>query len=547
VRRLALLLAVTTLALVSVPGRAGAAPDVSYNPPVDGPIVDPFRPPPLPWQAGNRGIDYSPGAGIPVRASADGEVVFAGQVGGELHVVVLHADGIRTSYSFLHSIAVHRGDVVRQGQPLGTSGDHLHFGARVGDTYIDPSLLFDGGPPHVFLVPDGVRRAGSEAEERSGLQRFLDAGRALLGYAADQVHHGPEALVDEGRDYLDQARGLLAYGAQLDPGQKVGHLAQTTVDWWQQRQDCTPAHVVPPPLPKGRVAVLIGGLGSSSGHDSIDEVDAEGLGYAPADVVRFSYLGGDIDHHAYGPEHTTVDIRESARRLADLLEQVQRDHPGQAIDLIGHSQGGIVARTALAYEYDDKDRRLPPVAHLVTLASPHHGADLATALSVVGVTGSGETLEWALGSVGAVPFDLRGESVRQLSETSAFLKDLNNRPPPAGVKVTSIASRGDLTVPAVRSRLDGARNVVISAAGPRSEHSDLPGSNAGRREVALALADRPPTCQSLGNMLSDTAVADGISTAEDVAGIAAYIGGKRADDAIDERVPGSKDSQRRKP
>jgi hypothetical protein len=546
VRRLALLLAVTTLAFACAPARAGAAPDVSYKPPVDGAIVDPFRPPPLPWEAGNRGIDYSPGAGTPVRASADGEVVFAGQVGGELHVVVLHADGIRTSYSFLRSIAVHRGDVVRQGQPVGTSGDDLHFGARVGDTYIDPTLLFDGGPPHVFLVPDDGRHAGSEADERSGLRRFLDAGRALVGYAADQVHRGPEALVDLGRDYVDEARGLLGYAAQLDPAQRVGRLAQTTVDWWQQRHDCTPADVTPPSLPNGRVAVLVGGLGSSSGHASIDDVDAAGLGYAAPDVVRFSYLGGDIDQQPYGPRETTVDIRESARRLADLLEQVQREHPGQEIDLIAHSQGGIVARTALAYEYDDKDRRLPPVAHLVTLASPHHGADIATALSMVGVTGSGETLEWALGAAGAAPFDLRGESVRQLSETSEFLKDLNNRPPPAGVKVTSIASRGDLTVPAVRSRLDGVRSVVVSAPGVVSEHSSLPGSADGRREVALALADRPPTCQSLGNMLGDTAVAEGISAAEDFAGIGAYVLGKRVDDAIDERAPGSKASQRRK-
>ncbi|MDQ4096349.1 MAG: peptidoglycan DD-metalloendopeptidase family protein, partial [Actinomycetota bacterium] len=517
-RRLALLLAVTTLALVSAPTRASADPGVSYKPPVDGPVVDPFRPPPLPWEAGNRGIDYAPGAGTPVRASADGEVVFAGQVGGQLHVVVLHADGIRTSYSFLRSIAVHRGDVVRQGQPVGTSGDGLHFGARVGDTYIDPMLLFDGGPPHVFLVPDGVRRAGSEADERSGLRRFLDAGRALLGRAADQVHRGPGALVDLGRDYLAEARGLLGYAGQLNPAQRVARLAQTTADWWQQSHDCTPADVAPPPLPKPRVAVLVGGLGSSSGHDSSDEVDAKGLGYAPQDVVRFSYRGGDTRQQPYGPEDTTVDIRESARRLADLLAQVQRDHPGQEIDLIAHSQGGIVARTALAYEYDDQDRRMPPVAHLVTLAGPHHGADIATALTMVGLTESGETVEWGLGAARAVPFDLRGESVRQLSETSQFLKDLNNRPPPAGVRVTSIASRGDVTVPAVRSRLDGARNVVVSAQGNSSEHSDLPGSDAGRREVALALADRPPTCQSLGNMLADTAVSDGISAAEDLAG-----------------------------
>jgi pimeloyl-ACP methyl ester carboxylesterase len=242
-----------------------------------------------------------------------------------------------------------------------------------------------------------------------------------------------------------------------------------------------------------------------------------------------------------------VDLRTAARRLADLLEQVQRDHPGQTVDLIAHSQGGVVARAALAYEYDEKDRRLPPVAHVVTLASPHHGADIATALSMVGDTSSGEGLEWGLGGSGATPFDLRGESVRQLSETSGFLKELNGRPPPVGVKVTSIASRGDLTVPAVHTRLEGARNAVVSVPGAGSDHSDLPGSDVGRREVALALADRPPTCQTLGNMLADTAVSEGISAAEDIAGLGAYAGGRWSDHRIDALVPGSKQSTGRKP
>ncbi|MBV8386955.1 MAG: M23 family metallopeptidase, partial [Acidimicrobiia bacterium] len=42
-------------------------------------------------------MDYATAPGTEVRAAADGEVVFAGQVGGTLHVVVLHGDGIRTS------------------------------------------------------------------------------------------------------------------------------------------------------------------------------------------------------------------------------------------------------------------------------------------------------------------------------------------------------------------------------------------------------------------------------------------------------------------
>ena len=553
-RRLALVLAVSTLALASalasslasslataLPASAGVNPPVSYEPPVEGPIVDPFRPPPVDWMPGNRGIDYAPGAGTPVKASADGEVVFAGQVGGELHVVVLHEDGIRTSYSFLQSIAVHRGDKVRQGQIVGTAGDDLHFGARVGDTYIDPTLLFDGEPPHVFLVPDQVRQPASEADERSALSRFLEVGRNILGGLAYTANHPGEALVDYGRDKLNEATDVLGYASQLNPAERIGRLAETAGAWWDQRTDCTPARVAPPPITGHRVAVLVGGLGSKSTPDSIDAVNAEGLGYPHQDVVKFSYNGGDAEHNAYGPRDTTVDLRTSAKRLADLLEQVRRDHPGQDVDIIAHSQGGIVASTALAYEFDDKDRRLPTVDHLVMLATPNQGTDAATALALVANTTSGDLLEKGLGASGIVPFDVQGESVRQLAEGSEFMTKLNERPLPPGVRATSIASRGDLTVPAVHTTLDGARNVVVSVPGAWSDHSQLPGSDVGRREVALALADRPPTCQSLPNMLGDTAVSDAISTAEDLAALGVYEGGRRADEAVDTHIPGSEE------
>src|SRR5207302_4227922 len=112
--------------------------------------------------------------GAEVKAAADGGVVFAGQVGGALHVVVLHPDGIRTSYSFLSAIRVQRGDEVHQGQVVGTTGTQpLHFGARAGDAYIDPALLFSTGRPDVHLVPDSERRPQSEAHERSGLLSML--------------------------------------------------------------------------------------------------------------------------------------------------------------------------------------------------------------------------------------------------------------------------------------------------------------------------------------------------------------------------------------
>lgn len=141
-------------------GGAGAAPPmtVDYDPPVDAPVTDPFRPPPQPWLPGNRGLEYATSPGTAVRAAADGVVTFAGAVAGSLHVTIRHPDGIRTSYSFLASVAVRAGAVVPRGTVVGRTGRRLHVGARRGDTYIDPASLWGPqGPPRVRLVPlDGA-------------------------------------------------------------------------------------------------------------------------------------------------------------------------------------------------------------------------------------------------------------------------------------------------------------------------------------------------------------------------------------------------------
>ncbi|HEX7276164.1 MAG TPA: M23 family metallopeptidase, partial [Acidimicrobiales bacterium] len=170
-RRIAVLVAVPLALVVATCTWAHAAPPqpVGYHPPVDAPVVDPFRPPAERWNAGNRGVEYDTSDGEPVAAAADGVVTFAGQVGGQLHVVVLHADGVRTTYAFLHTVDVRRGDTVRQGQRVGTAGDSLHFGARIGEVYVDPLLLFGDGLPEVHLVPDDDLGPASEQEEERGL------------------------------------------------------------------------------------------------------------------------------------------------------------------------------------------------------------------------------------------------------------------------------------------------------------------------------------------------------------------------------------------
>ena len=148
-------LALSCAVLVLVATGAGAS-NPRYRPPVDAPVSQGFHLGANLYGPGNRGLDYATTAGTPVRAIGGGIVVFAGVVAGSRFVTVLHPDGLRSSYSYLQTISVHRGDSVARGATVGLAGTHLQLGVRRGIAYIDPApLLGAAGPAH--LVPPQQR------------------------------------------------------------------------------------------------------------------------------------------------------------------------------------------------------------------------------------------------------------------------------------------------------------------------------------------------------------------------------------------------------
>lgn len=522
-RRLAVLVAVPLALAVAMPSLARAAPAqrVAYSPPVDAPVVDTFRPPVERWHPGNRGVEYDTTSGDGVAAAADGVVTFAGQVGGELHVVVLHADGVRTTYAFLRTVDVRRGDTVHQGQPVGTAADTFHFGARIGDVYVDPLLLFGAGLPEVHLVPDGDLGMAPEEDEKRGLfGQILHFGGAATTWAVEWAG----GQVD---DRLTELRGLVHYAFESNPLVPLVRVAGAGVEWFRARSHCTPGDVAQPRLAERHVAVLVGGLWSSSANAAIDDLDTAALGYAPGDVSRFSYQGGSTAAAPYEPADTTVDIRHSARLLREYLQQVEVDNPGVPIDVIAHSQGGLVAREALTNEFDGLDPSLPQVSSLVTLGTPHQGTDLATAARMIGVTTSGKAGEAVVGWMS--PWNVRSTSVQQLAETSSFIRELNRRPLPEGLHATAIGARGDLVAPAVHTGFDGAENVVVSVPGVFTDHDRLPGSAQAQREVALAVNHLSPTCQSFTDAMVDEFVSGRLASLGDDLGRLGWLGGRWLD------------------
>jgi hypothetical protein len=525
-----LLLATCLVAVVLPPTPASAEP-LQYRPPVPGAIVSPFDLPAQAWQPGNRGIDYAPPPGTPVTASADGEVVFAGSVAGRLHVTVRHADGLRTSYSFLAEITVAKGARVRAGEPVGVAGGPIHFGVRAPDgTYLDPAALLAGllhGRP--VLVPGSGEGVDPLVERRHFLEVVASTGFAAVTSVAGEVvdvatsgYRAAAATVDAFRDVVDLA------------GDEAAAIIRELLG------DCTSADEPQPRLTERHIVVVVSGLGTGSGGNSAWELPVEDLGYAPEDVVRFSYAGGrapspgaefregdpglaGIAQSEFTGADSQQDLTVSAAALGELLEEVARRAPGVPIDVIAHSQGGVVSRVAI--DRAGAEGQLPEeVQNLVTLGSPHAGAFLADGVIALQEHDLGvETLE-KLESVPAFEgLDPNSAAIPQLGTSSAVVGSVHDRPLPEGVRFTSIGARWDITVPAGRTRDDAARHVIVDTTvdGPPKgspeddsssflkemfdAHGSITRSSEGVREVALAVTRKPPSCQGVVNRLGDLA------------------------------------------
>ncbi|MEM1251416.1 MAG: M23 family metallopeptidase [Cyanobacteria bacterium P01_H01_bin.21] len=68
----------------------------------------------------NSGIAFAAASGTQVTAADSGTVAFVGEQNGALKVVVNHRDGLQTRYGNLENVALAVGDLVSQGDSLGT-------------------------------------------------------------------------------------------------------------------------------------------------------------------------------------------------------------------------------------------------------------------------------------------------------------------------------------------------------------------------------------------------------------------------------------------
>ena len=118
----------------------------------------------------------------------------------------------------------------------------------------------------------------------------------------------------------------------------------------------------------GRVVILCHGLCMS--HLGWEPCESDSLGERIARSQPESTI-------LYLDYNTGRRISSNGRNFANVLQALTDNNPDiSQIDLVGHSMGGLVARSALFYGQQSGQEWVKRVRNLITLGSPHHGAVL---------------------------------------------------------------------------------------------------------------------------------------------------------------------------
>ncbi len=116
----------------------------------------------------------------------------------------------------------------------------------------------------------------------------------------------------------------------------------------------------------GRIIILCHGLCLSYLSWHPEEEDSLG------DAISRSQPDATVLYLDY---NTGRRISRSGRKFSKLLQSLVDNNPDiSQIDIVGHSMGGLVARSALYYAKQDRLDWVKRVGNLITLGSPHHGA-----------------------------------------------------------------------------------------------------------------------------------------------------------------------------
>ncbi len=205
-------------------------------------------------------------------------------------------------------------------------------------------------------------------------------------------------------------------------------------------------------------------------------------------LLRRSYEGAGIRRVAVMPpvDNAFADIRESAERLATMVDLL-----GGEVDIVGHSEGGLMARWFVKELGGDE-----VVRHVVTLATPNRGLPVRIEdypwLERYTTARRVHKLVDTVANRTVMP--MASVALRQMLRGSEFMETLGTDVPPGRTQYLAVRSRWDGVVPFGSSDLPAAPNVanVSLTAGPRlSNHAAIASTSAEAFEAGMTFVRRP--------------------------------------------------------
>lgn len=126
------------------------------------------------------------------------------------------------------------------------------------------------------------------------------------------------------------------------------------------------------PYPGVRLVVLLHGLGDTEQAWNRSELDDESPTRLVDSLIANSFTPVLVRYN------TGLDLSDNGWTLSGLLEDVVKNWPVpiEEISLIGHSMGGLVARSALSAGSQAQHNWAGRTRSIITLGSPHLGAPL---------------------------------------------------------------------------------------------------------------------------------------------------------------------------
>lgn len=262
--------------------------------------------------------------------------------------------------------------------------------------------------------------------------------------------------------------GALVAGLLVGPAApgatRVPAAAPTAAGDTAEAASPTPGATAGQPAPRDPVVIVPGTLAG----EALLSVDIQSLADALRDEGYATYI-------YWLPGLGLDDMRETAAGLPAFVDDVLAWTGADAVDIVGHSQGGLLARWYIRFLGGES-----VVDSLITLGTPHYGTQLANLASLYGL--------W-----NCLGFPL----CTQAAVGSSFLAELNAGDDTYGdVGYTTFTTRLDeIVLPYTNALLrgDGNTDVIVQQQCPLRlvEHLGLPSDAAVQGGVVDALAGRP--------------------------------------------------------